>query len=196
MDDIPGDERTADRRHEREGGERRQLERCWDERQHGDARRQPARPDPAWSLGRRAADEVDQSHAQRDVREEVEREATAECHGGHRVQGLADVLDRRLETKCEQDDPGDHRQVQVAVEVASEPGSLRAARLRKLTLRHDGDDVEVRPPERGDDDDPKDGGADDAGGEREAGGPYAERDDRFAERDDDDEPVPLGEVTR
>jgi len=84
MDDIPGDERAAGRRYECEGGERRQLERRWDERQHDDARREPARPDPSWSLSRRAADEVDQAHTQADVREEIERKATAERHGGHR----------------------------------------------------------------------------------------------------------------
>ena len=88
MDDIPGDERATNRRHEHEGDERRQLERRRDERQHGDARREPARPDPSWSLGRRAADEVDQPQTQADVGEEIEREPTAERHGGHGVQGL------------------------------------------------------------------------------------------------------------
>lgn len=44
MDDIPGDERAAGRRYECEGGERRQLERRWDERQHDDAG--PSLPGP------------------------------------------------------------------------------------------------------------------------------------------------------
>src|SRR5215204_5118518 len=127
---------------------------------------------------------------------EIEREPTAERHGGHRGQRLVDVLDRRLEPESEQDDPGDHRLVQVAVVVAGEPRSRGPGRLRELPFRHDGDDVEIGPPERGDDDDTEDGGGDDARGEREAGGSDAERDDRLSESDDDDEPVPLREVCR
>ena len=103
-----------------------------------------------------AADEVDKAYAHGDVREEVERQATAERHGGDRGQRLAELLDRLLEAECEQDDPGDHRQVQVAVEVARKPSAGRAARLRQLALRQDGDDVEVRPPEGRDDDDAED----------------------------------------
>ena len=72
----------------------------------------------------------------------------------------------------------------------------RAARLRKLTLREDGDDVEVRPPQRGDGDHPQDRGRDDAGSDRDAAASDADRDDRLPERDHDDEPVALGEVGR
>jgi hypothetical protein len=68
------------------------------------------------------------------VGEEVEREPTAERRRGHRGQRLVDVLDRRLEAEREQDDPGDHRLVQVAVVVAREPCSHRPRRLRELTL--------------------------------------------------------------
>ena len=105
-------------------------------------------------------------------------------------------LDRLLQAECEQHDARDHRQVEIAVVVACESRTRRAARLRKLTLRADGVDVEVRPPERGDYDDAEDGGRDDAGRERNARGADADRDDRLAEGDDDDEAEALGEVRR
>ena len=124
----------------------------------------------------------------------VERQSAAQRHRGDRGQRLVDVLDRLLQPEREEHDPGDHRQVQVAVVVASEPDARRAVRLGQLTLRQDGEDVEVRPPERGDDDDSEDGGGDDPGGDRLTRGADPDGDDRLAERDDDDEPVALGEV--
>ena len=54
---------------------------------------------------------MDQPQTQGDVREEVEREATAERHGGHRGQRLADEPDRRLEAESEQDKPVPLREV-------------------------------------------------------------------------------------
>jgi hypothetical protein len=139
---------------------------------------------------------MDEAYAEGDVGEEVERQPSAKRHSWDCGQRIADVLDRLLQAECEQDDARDHRQVEVAVAVACESHARCAARLRELTLRADGVDVEVRPPERGDDDDAEDGCRDDAGRERNAGGADADRDDRLAEGDDDDEAVAFGEVRR
>ena len=53
--------------------------------------------------------------------EEVQRSPAAERHPGHGVERVADVMERRLEAEREQDDAGDHRQVEVAVRVSREP---------------------------------------------------------------------------
>jgi hypothetical protein len=55
-------------------------------------------------------------------------------------------------------------------------------------------DVEVQPPQRRRDDDAERGGGHDAGLDLEPLGADADGDDRLAERDDDDQPVALGEV--
>jgi len=70
------------------------------------------------------------------VRKEVQREPTAERHGGNRRQALAHVFDRALEAQREQDDAGDHREVQVAEVIQREPAScsLRIQRGTSLIL--------------------------------------------------------------
>jgi len=90
----------------------------------------------------------------------------------------------------------DHREVQVAIEVAGESKPRLVARSRELSLCKDSDDVEVRPPQRGDDDDAQDGGRDRTQGERYVSGSDADRDNRLAKRNDDDETVALCEVGR
>jgi hypothetical protein len=53
----------------------------------------------------------------------------AQCRGRDDVERLVDVVKRRLEAKREEDDAGDHRQVEVAEGVEREPCLLDAARL-------------------------------------------------------------------
>ena len=45
---------------------------------------------------------------------------------GHGVERLAEVVERRLEAEGEEDDAGDHRQVEIAVGVQREPVQLEA----------------------------------------------------------------------
>jgi hypothetical protein len=103
------------------------------------------------------------------------------------------VAERRLEAEGEEHDAGDHRQVEVAVRVQREPVQLEAARLHEPRAREDRGHVEVEPPERGDDDDAERSRHDHSRCELEPGSD-ADRNDRLAERDQDDQPVPLGEV--
>ena len=83
--------------------------------------------------------------------------------------------------------------MEVAVGVQREPVQLQACRLHEPSPRDDRSHVEVEPPERGDDDDPEGRRHDYSRIQLEAG-PDADGDDRLAERDQDDQPVPLGEV--
>ena len=107
--------------------------------------------------------------------------------------GRADVAERGLEPEGEEHHAGDHRQMEVAVGVQREPVQLQACRLHEPSPRDDRSHVEVEPPERGDDDDPEGRRHDYSRIQLEAG-PDADGDDRLAERDQDDQPVPLGEV--
>ena len=135
------------------------------------------------------------SEEERDVPGEVEGGAAAERDCRHRVELLADVTDRRLQAECEEDDPGDHRQVEVAVGVQRKPVQLQAPRLHEPPPHEDRGDVEVEPPERRNNDDSKHRRRDHARTELEPGA-EPDGDDRLAERDDDNQPVPLGEVLR
>ena len=130
-----------------------------------------------------------------DVGQEVEGEAAAERGGRDHGQRLIDVRDGLLEAEGEQDDPGDHRQVQVAVEVARELGLRRAARPREQrcvrTARtskyaHQSAAITTMPRIE----------ADTIPRVSDVRGSHAERDHRLTERDDDDQSVPLGEVGR
>src|SRR6266545_8179905 len=134
VDQIPSDQPAAHRRRQPEGGERWQLQCGRDEREHRDTGREPAGADVSRSLARRVPDEVDYPDALDDVRQEIEGEAAAERGCRDHTQRLIDVLDGFLQAECEQDDPGDHRQVQVAVEVARELGLRRTTRPRQLAL--------------------------------------------------------------
>ena len=103
------------------------------------------------------------------------------------------MADRRLEAEGEEHDAGDHRQVEVAVGVQREPVQLEARRLYEPPPREDRGHVEVEPPERRDDDDSERRRHEYSRIQLEAGA-EADGDDRLAERDQDDQPVPLGEV--
>ena len=70
---------------------------------------------------------------------------------------------------------------------------LDAPRLHEPPPRDDGSHVEVEPPERRNDDDSEGGRHEHTRIELEAGA-EADGDDRLAERDQDDQPVPLGKV--
>ena len=164
--------------------------------EHDEPCHEPAWTDPTGPLRRRAPGCPDQPYPERDVGEEVERQSTAERRRRDCRERVVDVLDRLLQAECEEDDARDHRQMEVAVVVACELGALHALRCRESTVRADGVDVEVRPPERGDDDDAEDGGRDDAGRERHSRRADADRNDRLAEGDDHDQIVTFGEVRR
>ena len=104
--------------------------------------------------------------------------------------------ERRLHAEREQDDPGDHRQVEVRVEVARQHRSLLARRVGQPGLVDVDGPVEVRPPQGGGDDDSKDRGRDPGGVERQPFGADPDRHDRLSDGDDHDQPVALHEVLR
>jgi hypothetical protein len=95
-----------------------------------------------------------------------------------------------------QHDAEHQRHVQVAVGVARQAGAVDPGRRRQRPLGSLGVVVEVRPPQARDQGDGEEGAA----GERPVDGQVAavgaDGDDRFAQRHDDDEAVPLGEVAR
>ena len=72
----------------------------------------------------------------------------AERDSGDRVQLLADVGERRLHREREQDDAGDHGQVEVGVDVAREGGPLGPPDPRAAAAETDREEVEIREPER------------------------------------------------
>ncbi len=63
----------------------------------------------------------------RDVGEEVEGGAAAECNSRDPVQFGIDVRERRPQAERKQDDARDHGQVEIAVDVACDSGALHAA---------------------------------------------------------------------
>ena len=132
--------------------------------------------------------------AEGDQAEQVDGEAAEQGEGGDVVEVLVVVGDRRLQAEGDEDDPGDHQQVDVGVGVAGElvlrPPDLGFA---EPPGRDQGDDVEVGPPERRGEEDAEHGGGADPEVEG-AGGADPDRDDRLAEGDDDDQAVALGEV--
>ena len=133
---------------------------------------------------------------QGDVREEVDRDTTQEREGVLTVEGVVDVHQRVLDAKGGEDDPGDHGEVQVRVGVARERVALPTLhRLREPAFRDQRDDVEVDPPECRREADTEHGRGDDLGRQLDLR-TDAEGDDRLAERQDDHQVVPLGEVTR
>ena len=124
---------------------------------------------------------------------QVEGGAAAERHRGHRVERLTDVAERRLEAEGEEDDAGNHRQVEVAVGVQREPVQLQALRLHQPPPCEDRGHVEVEPPERRDHNDSERRRHDHSRIQLEAGA-EADGDYRLAERDQNDQRVPFGEV--
>jgi hypothetical protein len=99
-----------------------------------------------------------------------------------------------LDAQGEQHDAGDHRQVQVGEGVARDlVALLSGGRVDQSPRGHKRDDVEVQPPQAGDQDDADDGGGRDAGVD-DVLGPGADRDDGLAQRNEHDQAVALGEV--
>ena len=86
--------------------------------------------------------------AEADKREQVDGGADAEREGRDRVELGVDVGERDLEGEREEDDRGDHRQVQVGVDVAGERDACLALRSVEELLSADREEVEVREPER------------------------------------------------
>ena len=125
---------------------------------------------------------------------QVDREAADQRERGNDLQRVVDVLDRLLQPERDEHDPGDHRQVQVRVGVAGDLVLLApVGDARQPPRRDQRDDVEVRPPHRRGERDAEDRGGHDPSGDI-AGDAGADRHDRLAQRDDDDQAVPLGEV--
>jgi hypothetical protein len=100
-----------------------------------------------------------------------------------------------LQSEGEENDAGHHRQVEVAVGVQCETMELEPPRLHETPPREDRGHVEVEPPEGRDNDDSEGSGHHHSRIQLEAGAD-ADRDDRLAERDQDDQTVPLGKVVR
>ena len=110
-----------------------------------------------------AAERARYAHAERHVREQVEGGAAAEAERRNRVELVADVCERRLHREGEEDDAGDHRQMQVRVDVARKGDALCAASVGEQLLGADREEVEVRQPERRRDHEPEHGCDDHAG---------------------------------
>ena len=131
------------------------------------------------------------------MREQVERGAAEHRDRRHELQRVVDVPERLLEPEREQHDAGDHREVQVGEGVARDLVALAARRrasrgaARRRARRRRSTATTARRRRRR----PRTAADDDAGVDAELGAD-ADRDDRLAERDDDDQPVALGEVRR
>ena len=141
-----------------------------------------------------AAQRADVAQPERDVREQVERDAAEQRGRRLELQRLVDVAHHLLDAEREQLDAGDHRQVQVGERVARQRVARDAVQLPQAPLRDRGDDVEVRPPQARGGDQREHGGDRDRGVERLVAGADPDRDDRLAERDDHDQREALGEV--
>src|SRR5436190_2554547 len=182
-DRLVGDHRAEEGGDDRHGRKRRQL-RGGGEQGEQDQSEEEALP----------VDRVDVAQAEPDKPEEIEGHAAEEREGGNRIERVVHLLQGLLQAERDEDDPGHHREVEVGVRVAGQLVSLaprrRAGEPPGRNQRHD---VEVRPPQTGRQGDAQHRGGGDAGGQVCLGAD-PDRDDRFAERDDDDQPVALGEV--
>ena len=87
------------------------------------------------------------SDPDRGVREQVERAPAAERECDDGVEFVADVRDDVLHREREEDDPDDHRKVEVGVRVAGEGNAFRPLSVDEDPLAADGEEVEVRKPE-------------------------------------------------
>ena len=147
---------------------------------------------------------ADVAAAQSGQRGQVEHGAAVEGDDGHPGQRVAevvlvdvrDVLQDLLHSQGEVDDAGHHREVQVGVGVARQPAARLALELGEHTLGDQRDDVEVHPPQGERHPEREQRGEHDRPGDGLVGDPRADCDDRLADRDDDDQPVALGEVRR
>ena len=128
--------------------------------------------------------------------EQVEGGAAEQGERGHGLERLVDVAECLLHPQGDEHDPGDHHEVQVGVGVARHlvlhPPDLR---LLQAPGCDQGDDVEVDPPHRGRQPDPERRRRGDPGVDPDFGAD-PDGDDRLPQRDQDDEPVALGEVAR
>jgi hypothetical protein len=106
------------------------------------------------------------------------------------------VLQHLLGRDGVEDDPEHARVVEEGEDVAGEWRAAHRVREPKRPFESEGGEVEVGPPEHrraGEGDHDREG---ERGGTLELERADADRDDRLPERDDDEEPVPLGEVRR
>lgn len=129
---------TADQRERRESGDR-DCDGDEGEQQDG-------------AHGATHDDSAARSPEKRDLRGQVEGGSGAESDGGDGVERGAEMVERRFEAEGEEDDAGDHRRVEVAVSVACDSRRLEAVGPGEPCSREDRGDVEVEPPERGDED--------------------------------------------
>jgi hypothetical protein len=83
-----------------------------------------------------------------EIPEEIDRRAEAEGDRGDGVQPRVWVLDRDAQREGGDDDPDDHRQVQVAVGITRETHALGALPPNEQLLHGDGEEIEVREPHR------------------------------------------------
>ena len=129
------------------------------------------------------------------MREQVDRRAADIAATGTTFR-CSSTDQRLLHSERQQHDAGHHREVEVGERVTRDLVLLAAdLRPRQPALGDQRDDVEVRPPERARHDDAEHRRRHDAG-VHVAVRPHADRHDRLAQRDDDDQPVALGEVAR
>ena len=141
-----------------------------------------------------AAERARYAHAQRHVREEVERGPAAEGERRDRVELVRDVCERRLHREREEDDAGHHRQMQVGVDIARKGDALTPlrsvrscrARIGKKSKYASQNDVATTSPSTAATITPVPSPA--------ASRAEADGDQRLADRDDHDQPVPLDEV--
>ncbi len=131
-----------------------------------------------------------------DVGRQVQRQSTAQAHGGDDVEGRVVMREGRLHAERKQDDPRHHRQVKVGEQVAGEHGALLALGLHQARQADVYRPVEVRPPQGAGHGDAQQRGRDGPGIQRQPGGADADGHDRLSEGDDDDQPMALDEVLR
>ena len=106
------------------------------------------------------------------------------------------MLHRHFHREREEDDPCDHREVQVRVGIAREGDAFGSVPLDEQLLRTDREEVEVREPERGGDDEAEQRRDDHLDAEIDAPSPETDRDQGLTDGDDHDQPVALDEMRR
>ena len=110
------------------------------------------------------------------------------------MQVSMDVRQRRPHRERKKDDPGHHREVQIGVRVSRQGDTLLAATVHQQPLHPDREEIEIRQPERCRDQNSKHRRNDHLTSKPSAPGAQPDRDERLAERDDQNQAVPLGEV--
>ena len=129
------------------------------------------------------------------MREKVNGGAAEERHRRHDLELCAGVAERLLEAERKQHDAGDHREVEERKRVARDLVLLLPGpRVLEPAGGHERHEVEVERPQCRGNRDSQHRGRDHPGVDPVLGAD-ADRHDRLAERDDDDQAVALGEVT-